>query len=105
MPAAKTMAKNVITVETAAKLETVSLSNNAVKNRIEEMSIDIADQVISGVKDLKFGFSMQLDESTDITESAQLLVYVRYSTQDDDVKTELLVSKELSSPTKRKGCF
>ena len=105
MPAAKTMAKNVIKVETAAKLETVSLSNNTVKNRIEEMSIDIADQVISGVKDLKFGFSMQLDESTDITKSAQLLVYVRYSTQDDDVKTELLVSKELSSPTKRKGYF
>ena len=69
------------------------------------MSIDIADQVISGVKDSKFGFSMQLDELTDITNNAQLLVYVSYSTQDNDVKTELLMSKELSSPTKRKGCF
>ena len=81
MPAAKIMVKNVIEVETAAKLETVSLSNNTVKNRIGEMSIDIADQVISGVKDLKFGFSMQLDKSTDITNSAQLLVYVCYSTK------------------------
>ena len=99
------MVKNVIEVEVAAKLETVSLSNNTVKNRIEEMSIYIADQVISGVKNLKFGFSMQLGESTDITNSAQLLVYVRYSTQDNDVKTELLMSKELSSPTKRKGYF
>ena len=54
------MVKNVIEVEAAAKLEIVSLSNNTVKNRIEEMSIDITDQVISGVKDSKFGFSKQL---------------------------------------------
>ena len=66
MPAAKILVKNAIGVEAASKLETVSLSNNTVKNRIE-MSIDIADQVISVVKGSKFGFSMQLDESTDIT--------------------------------------
>ena len=46
---------------------------------------------------------MQLDESTDITNSAQLLVYVRYSTH--DVKTEWLMSKELSSTTKGKDVF
>ena len=56
MPAAKIMVKNVIEVEAAAKLETVSLSNNTVKNRTEDMPIDIADLVISGVKDSKFGF-------------------------------------------------
>ena len=33
MPAAKILVKNVIGVEAAAKLETVSLSNNTVKNR------------------------------------------------------------------------
>ena len=62
MPTAKVLVKNVIGEEEAAKLETVSLSNNTVKNQIEEMSIDIADQVISGVKDSKFGFSIQLDQ-------------------------------------------
>ena len=46
MPAAKKLVKNVIGVEAVAKLETVSLSNNTVKNRIEEMSIDITNQVI-----------------------------------------------------------
>ena len=50
MPAVKVMVKNVIRMEAAAKLETVSLANHTVNNRIEEMSIDIADQVISGVK-------------------------------------------------------
>ena len=75
--AAKILLKNVIGVEAAAKLKTVSLSNNAVKNRIEKIPIDIADQVISSVKDSKYGFSMQLDKSTDITNNAQLLCSVR----------------------------
>ena len=43
MPAAKILVKNVIGVEVAAKLETVSVCNNTVKNRIEKMSIDIVD--------------------------------------------------------------
>ena len=102
MPAAKILVKNVIGVEAAAKLETVSLSNNTVENRIKEMSIDITDQVISVVKNSKFGFLMRLHESTDITSNAQLLVYVSHTTRDNDVKTEWLMSKELSSTTKGK---
>ena len=60
-------------MEAAAKLEIVSLSNNTVDNQIEEISIDIADLVISDVKDSKFGFSMQLDEWTDITKNFNYL--------------------------------
>ena len=77
MPAAKILVDNIIEEEAAAKLETVFISNNTVKNEIEKISIDIADQVIPGVKDSKFGFSIQLDESTDITNNDQLFVYVR----------------------------
>ena len=105
MPAAKILVKNLIGVEAAAKLKTVSLFNNTVKNQIEEMPIDIADQIFSSVKDSKYGFSMQLDESTDITNNAQLLVYTRYTTQNYDAETELLMSKELSSTTKEKDAF
>ena len=77
MLAAKILVGNVIEEEAAAKLETVFISNNTVKNEIEKISIDIAAQVIPGVKDSKFGFSIQLDESTDITNNDQLFVYVR----------------------------
>ena len=104
MPATKMLAKHLIGEEAFAKLESVFLSNNTAKNQIEEMSVDIADQVISGVKDLQYGFSIQLDESTDVTNNAQLHVYVRY-TQDNSVKTELLMSKELSGTTQRKDIF
>ena len=92
MPVAKILVKHEIGEEAAAKLESVSFSNNTVKNRKEEMLVDIADQVISGVKDSKFGFSIQLDKSTDMTKNAQLFAYVRYS-QNNFVKTELLISK------------
>ena len=47
---------------------------------------------------------MQLDESTDVTNCSQLLVYVRF-TENDIVKTELLMSKEVSGTTKGKDTF
>ena len=80
----KILIKNLIGEELLPKLDSVSLSNNTVKRRIEEMSVDIADQVIAGVKDSKFGFALQLDESTDVTNCCQLLVYVHF-TQNDAV--------------------
>ena len=47
---------------------------------------------------------MQLHESTDVTNCGQLLVYVRF-TENDIVKTELLMSKEVSGTTKGKDIF
>uniref|UniRef100_UPI00358DF206 zinc finger BED domain-containing protein 5-like n=1 Tax=Myxine glutinosa TaxID=7769 RepID=UPI00358DF206 len=104
MPAAKILVRHVIGEEAVAKLDSVSLSNNTVQRRIEEMSGDIADQVIAGVRASKFGFAIQLDESTDVANCCQLLVYVRF-TQNNTMKTELLLSQELSSTTKGKDVF
>ena len=75
MPAAAKLVKHVIGEEAAAKLESVFISNNTVKNRTE-MSVNISEQVISEVKDSKYGFCIHLDELTDMTNNTQLLVYV-----------------------------
>ena len=104
LPAAKILVKNLIGEEAVAKLQSVSLSNDTVKRRIQEMSVDIAQQVVTGVKDSKYRFAIQLDESTDVTKCSQLLVYVRY-TQNDIVKTKLLLSQELATTTKGKDVF
>ncbi|XP_068242269.1 zinc finger BED domain-containing protein 5-like [Palaemon carinicauda] len=104
MPAAKILVSHVIGEEAVAKLESVSVSNNTVQRRIEEMSVDIADQVVEGVKSSKYGFAIQLDESTDVTNCSQLLVYVRF-TQSNAAKTELLLSQDLSSTTTGKDIF
>ena len=68
------------------------------------MSVDIANQVIAGVRDSKFGFALQLDKSTNVTNCSQLLVYVCF-TQNGAVKTELLLNHEVSTSSKEKDIF
>ena len=70
------------------------------------MPVDIADQVTAGIRASIFGFAIQGNESTDVTNTDcyQLLVYARY-TQGNNVKTELLMSEELSKPSKGKDIF
>ena len=104
LPAAKILVGNLIGEKTAEKLHSVSLSNDTVRRRIHDMSDGISDQVTTVARTSKYVFAMQLDESTDITNCGQLLVYVRF-TENDIVKTELLMSKEVSGTTKGKDIF
>jgi hypothetical protein len=61
------------------KLQPLSLSNDTIRRRIQNMAYDILSQVVDEIKSCRNGmFSIQLDESTDVTHLAQLLVYVRY---------------------------
>ena len=104
LPAAKTLVRNLIGDEAVAKLDSVSLSNDTVKRRIQEMSCDIAEQVIAGEKDSKFGYAIQIDELTDVAKCSQLLVFVRFI-QNNTVKIELMLSQELAATTKGKDVF
>ncbi|CAH8526265.1 unnamed protein product [Dicrocoelium dendriticum] len=61
----------------AKKVSTISLSNNTIKSRIEDMSKNILNKVHNEIKSSPF-FAIQLDESTDVVFCSQLLVYVRY---------------------------
>ena len=81
MPAAKVLVKQVISDEAVSNLNSVSLSNNTIQRGITEMSTDINEQVITEVQGSKYGFSIQLDEATDVSNCAQLLVFVRYATK------------------------
>jgi hypothetical protein len=69
------------------KLQPLSLSNDTISRRIQYMAYDILSHVVDEIKSCPNGmFSIQLDESTDVTHLAQLLVYVRY-VYNDDIKT------------------
>lgn len=70
-------------VETAAEImcpekksvfSSISLSRNTVTRRIEEMADDVRQQLGMAAKDFVF-FSIALDESTDVRDTAQLLIY------------------------------
>uniref|UniRef100_A0A9J8CA12 HAT C-terminal dimerisation domain-containing protein n=1 Tax=Cyprinus carpio carpio TaxID=630221 RepID=A0A9J8CA12_CYPCA len=60
----------------AAELQRVPLSDGTVARRISDMALDIKRQLIDAVKGGKY--SLQLDESTVVSNSTQLLVFVRY---------------------------
>ena len=60
------------------KIKQVFLSNDIIKNRIVEMSSGIIIQLISVVASPALPFAIQLDESTDVANLSQLLVYIRY---------------------------
>ena len=93
MPAAKVLVKHVIGNEAAVKLNSVSLSNNTIQWRITEMSTDNNEQVLTEVQSSKCGFAVLLDETTDVSNRVQLLVFVCYATK-DFIRSELLLSNE-----------
>ena len=55
---AKILVKRVFGEQAIAKLNAVSLLDNTIKRRIEEMSDDIADQILAEIKESKFGFAI-----------------------------------------------
>lgn len=96
-PAAIAMARTVCGDEIAKKLEMVPISNDTVKKRIDLMSLDILEQLITDLKKA-IKFSIQIDESVDIEDFPQLLVYVRYRTP-QNFNEEFLFCEKLSGTT------
>ena len=64
--------------EQGKKFENVPLPNNIISSRITDISNNILEQVMEELKAPPFLFSIQLDESTDVSQCAQLLACVRY---------------------------
>ena len=81
MPAAKVLVKYVINDEPVSNLNSVSLSNNTIQWGITEMSTDVNEQVITEVKGVKIWICHTTGRKTDVSNCAQLLVFVRYATR------------------------
>lgn len=102
-PAAVEMVRIVCGDDTAKKIQQIPLSNDTVHSRIIDMSIDIKNQVIEALK-TSGKFSLQLDESTDISDEAQLMAYVRYQGA-TDMQEEFLFCKPFHSHTTGEDIF
>jgi zinc finger BED domain-containing protein 5/7/8/9 len=81
------------------KLSTIPLSNDTISDRIEKMSKDILAQVVADLISSPAKFSLQLDETTDVSNLSQLAVFVRY-VKHDEIKEEFLFCKPLTTTTK-----
>ncbi|VVC26491.1 Domain of unknown function DUF4371 [Cinara cedri] len=75
LPAAKAMVSKMISKGAANNLNLISLS---IKKRIDSLSGNIKEQLLRRINECDY-FSLQLDESTDITNKSILLCYVRYN--------------------------
>uniref|UniRef100_K7FQJ5 DUF4371 domain-containing protein n=1 Tax=Pelodiscus sinensis TaxID=13735 RepID=K7FQJ5_PELSI len=73
----KEMVRLVLGEEAARKPNDISVSNDTVSRRINEISQNISKQVVDEIKKSPL-FAIQLDESTDVALCSQLLVFARY---------------------------
>ena len=80
-----------------SKMMQVSLSNDTVKSRICDMSCNIKSQLLAKVKASPV-FAIKLDESVDVENLSQLLVFVRY-VHDQGIKEDLLFCRPLKTTT------
>ncbi|KAF2344865.1 protein of unknown function DUF4371, partial [Trinorchestia longiramus] len=85
--------------ETEVKLSQIPFSNDTISDRIEDMSKDILTQVVADLISSTAKFSLQLDETTDVSNLSQLAVLVRY-VKDDVINEVFLFCKPPTTTTK-----
>ena len=90
--------KLVLGEKASQTMKQISLSNDTVKSRIHEMSDNIKSKLLSKI-DSSAVFALQLDESTDISNLSQLLIYVRYDA-DEKINEEFLFCQPLKTTSK-----
>eukprot|EP00079_Xenopus_tropicalis_P025450 XP_012818727.1 PREDICTED: general transcription factor II-I repeat domain-containing protein 2-like [Xenopus tropicalis] len=84
---------SIICPEKKGQFSKISLSANTVAERISDMSSDIYHQLCEKAKCFD-AYSVALDESTDITGTAQLTIYVRGVDCNFELTEELLTKEE-----------
>lgn len=76
------------------KIKGIPVSAGTIASRIKTMSTDIKDQIVEKMNLSQIGFAVQLDETTDINNRAQLVCCVRYLDKSDIVE-EVLFLREV----------
>lgn len=85
MPAALDIVNTVLDEKASEKLKLIPLSDNTLSRRTGDIAQNLENQLKARLKSAKY-FAIQLDESTDVSSSATLLVYVRYIWQGEFVE-------------------
>ena len=98
-PAALKMANIMLGKAAENKLSQIPLSNDTISSRIDDMSNDILAQVVADLISSPAKFSLQLDETTNVSSLSQLAVFVRY-VKDDMIKEDFLFCRPLTTTTK-----
>ena len=103
LPACKKMVKTMLGDDAEKQISKIPLSNDTVHRRILELSNNIEENVcINKLQDSYF--ALQVDESTDITNKAQLLAFIRFIDA-DNIVNQYLCCKEMPTTTRGEDIF
>ena len=86
------------------KLKDIPLSNNTMTRCAEDLAENVREQVAFHASNCKF-FSLSMDESTDLSDMAQLNIFVRAVSNNFDAIEELLGLESLQGTTKESDLF
>uniref|UniRef100_A0AAG5D2H1 SPIN-DOC-like zinc-finger domain-containing protein n=1 Tax=Anopheles atroparvus TaxID=41427 RepID=A0AAG5D2H1_ANOAO len=98
------MAAEELCPEKKKLFETIPLSARTTVRRIEEISNDIEVQLKQKVSKFQW-FSLTIDESTDVTDTAQLLIFIRGVNSEFEITEELLSMRSLHDRTTGEDIF
>ena len=90
--------------ENKCLFEQVSLSRQTITRRIEDLGLNLFEQVQDRVKHFQY-FSIALDESTDMVDTAQLLIFLRGVNANFEITEELGALESLSGTTTGEDIF
>ncbi|GBN52158.1 General transcription factor II-I repeat domain-containing protein 2A [Araneus ventricosus] len=79
--------------------QTVSLSRKTVTSRIEAIDKNLTSELESKIGQFKFCY-IAMDESSDINDTAQLVLFIRGVDEDFDITEELACMRSLKGTTK-----
>lgn len=97
-------AANIVCPGKKGQFSNISLSANTAADRISDLSSDIYDQLCEKAKCFSV-YSVALDETTDITDTAQLPMYVRGVDDSFEVMEELLTVIPMHGQTTAQQIF
>lgn len=97
LPATKDIVSTMLGEKEAKQIDSLSLSNNTVSRRISDMAANVKETLLLKIKKSNY-FAIQIDETTDVTNMAQLICYVRYE-DGNTVGEDMLFCLNLPSHT------
>uniref|UniRef100_A0A3B4TIW1 Uncharacterized protein n=1 Tax=Seriola dumerili TaxID=41447 RepID=A0A3B4TIW1_SERDU len=103
LPLAKEMTRIMCGEKAARELNLVPLSNDTMSRRIKDMAGDVKNTLIECIKNSRY-FAIQLDETTDVADLANLLVYVRYE-YDGAAQEDFMFCQSLETRTTAEHIF
>lgn len=103
LPLAKKITQIMCGEKAAKQLDLVPLSADTVSRRIRSMSNDVLKTLTERIKNSRF-YCLQLDETTDVADLANLLVYVRYE-YEGKVREDFLCCQPLQTRTTAEHIF